>query len=292
MSSIPHSEEERGRGRPESEEPSAKTRANRASDARAAAREIGEERGLPERLRIDRLVETDAARVLQYMPDDLRRFDSRGGDLHYCDERGVWQRAALGWNANGASGWRRFVHVAIRAGRTGAIAELGKNAPETLSEDEKRDYIAAFASVRTAGERHEKDVAATIINHSAAVKRVDVRAEHDYRDRPLIPLGGEDGGAWDVAAGKAITRAELRDCHFIGVQWAMPAPRMDAYENPRAGVQEMVKLVLDERYEYEFLQRVALGLLGADKRMEVVKAETPDFGKSTYWGGDAPRLRG
>ena len=266
-------------GRPRDENPTPEADAMRRSRSRAEAHDIGERLDLPPYLRFDRIEETDALRVIHYYGDDLARFDSRGDYLHYCDERGVWQRAA-GWTANG---YRLWVKTVVKASRVQAVDEV-MDSEDLFESHEQRDfYASAFLSLRVETNRHLHEVGETLISSARDVQSVAERDEYIYPQHPVIPLNSPEGGAWDVLGRREISRAELRELRLMDVEWAMSRPDFAAWDNPSSDVQQKVKDLLANHYGADILDRLALGLLGPDKRIEIVKGELPGFGKSTLF---------
>lgn len=275
----------RGRGRPRTDTPSDKTLQNRAAaerrERRAAANIIGAQ--LPERLRFDLLEETDVERIYHWRADDLARFDSRGGELLFCDSRGVW-RIAGDWNSRGGE-YRRFVNDAIAHTRALALREIAGGADGGLIGADVELYATAFGAIRCDSNRHNNAVGESVINHSHAAARVGERSEHRYVENPMIPLA--DGGGWDVVNARRVGREDMRALHITRLDWAMPSPDLTAWDAPANDVQTAVKRILIERYgageRGGFFDRMALTLLGPDKRIELVKAATANFGKSTFF---------
>ena len=265
-------------GRPRHDNPSPDAAAKRGWRARAEAHEIGERLDLPPHLRFDRIEETDALRVIRCCGADLARFASRGDYLHYCDERGVWRRA-VGWMTNG---YRLWVKTAVKKSRLQAIVDVA-NSGLFESDDERDFYVSAFSSLRVETNRHLREVGETLISSALDVQLIPERDEHVYPRRPVIPLDAPDGGAWDVLGRREISREELREMRLLDVDWAMPRPDFAAWDNPASDVQQKVKDLLLTHYGADILDRLALGLLGPDKRIELVKGELPGFGKSTLF---------
>jgi len=276
----------RGRGRPRTDNPSDKTLANRRSEERRDAIAIGE--SLDMRHRIDELEAADTARILHYMGADLALVDSRGGALHYCDQRGIWQPVSVSWSDEG---WREFVGNAIGAARTAALRELVES-PELIADaDEREHYSQAFAAMRQPSHAYKREVGLnlTTIGAQGGIGRISAQSEHDYRLAPVIPMA--DGG-WDVVNGETIDRTALRAMNIIGVNWRMDAPDLEAWRNPRTDAERRVADILANHYGGEYLDRMALGLLGPDKRIESVKADMQNFGKSTAWTALAKAFTG
>ena len=269
-------------GRPKSENPSAKTLANRESQGRRETADIGAALDLPSHLRFDALAVNDAARIMEYARGELARFESESGALCFADERGIWNPAQTAWTINAAQNWRRFIDGALTDARDMALNEIAANGEIAWHDGEQKErYMKAFETMKPAGNRHLRETADTLINMAADIPITARTDEHNISREPLIPINS--GGAWLVADCEYVDRDELMGMKIIGLDMAMDYPNLAAWENPPTEQHRRSREIYEIRYGKSFLQRIALGALGADKRMELVKAAKPNFGKSTFF---------
>ena len=179
------------------------------------------------------------------------------------------------WDADGES---RGLLAAFRADYDGE----GESPNERLA-----GYLAALRGGGE-GNRHVREVGATLVNMAPDADiggaPVPYSARNNYWRNPVIPLAGGEGG-WVVARGEKIGVDELRELNVVGLEWALPDPTDDLnlWEKPEAGDMIRAKAIMEAKYHDEIFDRLALDLLGCDKRINVIRAQLTSYGKTALF---------
>lgn len=278
-------------GRPRSDNPSPKTRANRASMERAQLLQAAFDAGLPEYLQFERRIESEVERIFSYTPGWVRPLLGLQeiGALAR-NHRGTWQLYD-----GGRSSQQRLVMSIVAILKTARNrAHRGKAAlgDESIVATAKKrmeqagidwlTYAATFHRSREDNDIHWRQVAATVIDQLELREEPVMLGElHTMSKRPLIPLASMAGGAWDIASETAIDADAFAGEYYVENGWGIPLPDMGILnrDDPQT---RLIRNVLANRWGELADRAASLITFGPRKVVDVIIAELSNWGKSTF----------
>ena len=255
-----------GAGRPQLPYPSIKTVQNQRSQYRTELRNWAFEMELPKEFWLDDLIDADAMRVLEFLPE---RF-ATDGNSSFVAMGATWlelqqySRQALA-----------AVAEVIRDARAVAADALGNDFADVSG---CHEYAEELRNTRLSG-RHTRDVLDTLlawIPTSPGILRTSSERFDNRNRHPLLPL--EDGGALDLTEypPQYVKSADALSVMMCNHGWTIPMPGFEVLserESPGSWA-------IHDHSGTDIFDRLATYLLGVDKSLDILLMQS-DAGKST-----------